>query len=116
MKLELLPILMRIASKLDIRPLVNNFKGLDIIRDGQKANQLTREQGATIVFELFADLLPQLTEDIGKDIIALVAAHKEISVKEAGKLDMMQAAKEILAERGVLDFFIKRLKMSLAPK
>ena len=114
--LEMLPLLMRIASKLDIRPLVNHFKGLDIINDGQKPNDLNREQMATIAFELTAELLPQMTEDIGKDIIALVAAQKEISAKDAGKLDMIKAITEVLTENGVLDFFMRRLNPNSGQK
>jgi hypothetical protein len=116
MKLDMLPFLLRIASKLDIRPLVKQFKGLDIVKDGQKAKGLTSEQMATIAFEIIAELLPQLTEGIGKDIIALVAAHKEISVKEAGKLNMVQAITDVLTEEGVLDFFARRLNLSFARK
>jgi len=116
MTLEMLPLLMRIASKLDIRPLVNHFKGVDIIKDGQKVKDINREQMATIAFELAAELLPQLTEDIGKDIIALVAAQKGISAKDAGKLDIIKAITDVLTESGVLDFFMRRLRLNSGQK
>ena len=116
MKLGMITHLLRISSKIDARPIVKHFKGLDIISNDQAAGQesgakikLNKEQMATVAFELAAELLPQLTEDIGKDIIMLVAAHKDLPIEEAERLDMIEAIVGVLTESGVMDFFSRRL-------
>jgi len=113
--LEQLPLLARIAAKIDLSAMGAVLRRKDLLPDGINKDDISTEQMMMIAFEVGAVIVPKM-EDISKDITELVAVKKGITVAEAGKLDAIQSIKDLLSEAGVLDFFIKRLKLATEPQ
>ncbi|MCL2518012.1 MAG: hypothetical protein FWF15_05560 [Oscillospiraceae bacterium] len=103
LKVKIIPVLAGIVSKIEIQPIIERMKTIDI-----SENQTT-EQQAIIVFELIAAITPQLGA-IAEDIPQLIALYKEISVEEAGELDFIEIIKELLGDKGIINFFSTALR------
>jgi hypothetical protein len=104
LKLEMVPVLLRMAAKIDIRPLIQSFSDSGAL----KGNETDREKLAAVAFTAAADLLPQLGQ-IGGDLVELVAANRGVTVQEAKQMDAIKELKELLTDTGVLGFFTKLL-------
>ena len=115
LKISVLPHLLKIVSKLDIKPAIAVLKGLDIFENvegkGKDAvkNELTREKLGILASEIFAELTPQLGK-IADDIPPLVAVYKGVSVEEAMELDATEVINEIMNDEGIISFFKRALQ------
>ncbi len=115
LKISVLPILLKIVSKLDIKPAVALLKGLDIFDDVQGKGAegvkkaLTREKMGQVAFEIIAELTPQLGK-IADDIPPLVAVYKGVSVEEAMDLDVAEIINELINDEGIITFFKRALQ------
>lgn len=107
LNIKSLPILLKIVSKLDMLPIVEKLKELDIFKDTkdpqEALNQLKGEKMMEAGFEVLSVLTPQL-EKIADFIPELAAAYKEITVEEAEKLDALALISEIINDEGIKAF------------
>lgn len=113
LNIKSLPILLKIVSKLDMLPIVEKLKELDIFKDTkdpqEALNQLKGEKMMEAGFEVLSVLTPQL-EKIADFIPELAAAYKEITVEEAEKLDALALISEIINDEGIKAFFSSALQ------
>lgn len=106
-KIALVPIMARILSKLDIKPVITKLKSIDIFEKGQQ--KVSNEEMGIIAFEILTDITPQL-DKIGADIPEFVAAYKGVSIAEANELDFADIINEIISDEGILTFFKRALR------
>lgn len=116
--IKTIPVLMKIVGKLDLKPLIDVLRELDIFKDPENAEdaakQLSKEKLGIVACEAVAALTPQL-EKIADDLPPLVAAYKEISVEEAEKLDAVEVLGEIIHDKGITSFFERLLRKKEEP-
>lgn len=108
-----MPILLKIVGKLDIKPIIEKLKGVDIFDDADSAEnavkQLSKEKLGVLAFEMLAEITPQLGK-IADDLPALAAAYKGVSIEEAKKLDAAEVINELITDEGVKTFFKRALR------
>lgn len=114
LSIRTIPLLMKIAAKLDTTPIIEKMKGLDVYNetkndDGTVTRELDREKVGLLGVEVFAELIPQLGK-VADDLPQLVAAYKNISIEDALDLDAVEVLKEIAADTGVVSFFKSALQ------
>ena len=111
--IKAMPILLKIVGKLDIKPVVEMLKGLDIFEEAKDAKdamlQFSREKVGVLACEIFAELTPQLGK-IADDLPPLVAAYSDISVEEAEKRDAAEFINDIIHDEGIVSFFKRALR------
>ncbi len=108
-----MPILLKIVGKLDVKPVVEKLKNIDIFdepKDGEDAlAQLSKEKLGVLAFEILGEITPQLGK-IADDLPPLVAAYKDVTVEEAKKLDAAEVINEMIYDDGVKGFFKRALR------
>lgn len=108
-----LPLLLKIIAKLNMSPIIEKLKTVDIFEDAKDAKdakkQLSREKVGVVAMEIFAEITPQLGK-IADDLPELVAAYKGVSIEEAKKLDAAEVINEIINDEGILSFFSRALR------
>ena len=108
-----MPHLLKIVGKLDITPVIEKLKTLDIFEDTNNAQdavaQLSKEKVGVLAMEIIAELAPQLGR-IADDLPPLVAAYKDISVEEAVKLDAAEVINDLINDEGITSFFKRALR------
>lgn len=113
LNIKSMAILLKITAKLDIKPVIDKLKNLDIFAEAKSPDeamkQLTKEKAATVGAEMFAAILPQL-DSVSDFLAEFVAAYKGVSVEEAEKLDAIEVIKELIGDSGVLNFFSSALR------
>lgn len=114
LSIRTIPLLMKIAAKLDTTPIIEKMKGLDVYNetkndDGTVTRELDREKVGLLGVEVFAELIPQLGK-VADGLPQLVAAYKNISIEDALDLDAVEVLKEIAADTGVVNFFKSALQ------
>ena len=106
-------ILLKIVGKLDIKPVVETLKELDIFDEAKDAKevklQFSREKVGVLACEIFAELTPQLGK-IADDLPPLVAAYYDISIEEAEKRDAAEVLNDIINDEGIVSFFKRALR------
>lgn len=126
-KIGMLPVLMRMVSKLDLKPIIERLKKIDIFDDentkddentenaketeqsgGIKA-KITAEQAGELTFEIIAELTPQL-DKIGEEIPEFVAQYEGISIEEAKERDIFEIFEKLKEEKGIGNFLSLALK------
>lgn len=120
LKIATMPILMRMASKIDMIPVIERLKKLDIIKDGQKvesdpAKRLTQEQLGVLAAEVMAEIIKQL-DRIADDLPELVASYKGLTVEQANECDALEVIDEIIHDKGIRGFFSRALRPNAEPK
>lgn len=120
LSIRTMPLLMKIAAKLDITPIVEKLKGVDIYsetqnEDGTVTRELDREKVGLLGFEVITEVMPQLGK-VADDLPALVAAYKNIPIEDALDLDAMEVLKEIVTDTGVMSFFKSALQKKVEPE
>lgn len=112
-----IPILFKIIGKIDIKPITQRLKEMDIFdepTDGKSAaRQLSKEKVGILAFEILGDITPQLGK-IADDLPPLIAAYKGISVDEAKKLDAVEVISELIHDAGIRSFFKTALRKKTA--
>jgi hypothetical protein len=101
-KTKALPVILRVVSKLDIKPIISKLKGLDL--KSAESGTLSSEDMAILAFEVFSEVIPQLGK-IEHDIVQFIADIKDIPIKEAEQLSALVSLQEIFADKELLDFF-----------
>ena len=119
LRINTIPHLMKIASKLDLVPVVEQLKSLDIFEDttggtGSALKQLSKEKVGLLGMEVIMAITPQLGK-IADDIVPLVAAYKDVSIDEAKKLDAAEIINEIITDDAIRNFFKLALRKKAAP-
>lgn len=114
LSIRTIPLLMKIAAKLDTTPIIEKMKGVDVYNetkndDGTVTRELDREKVGLLGVEVFAELIPQLGK-VADDLPQLVAAYKNIPIEDALDLDAVEVLKEIAADTGVVNFFKSALQ------
>lgn len=108
LKVKIIPLLSRIASKIDTKPIVEKLKAADIFKEAKDKNgaiaQLKGDKVVELGCELLPEILPQLGA-IGEDIPTLIALHYGVSVEEAGEKNLLEALKDIFSDSGITSFF-----------
>lgn len=119
LNIKSLAILMKITSKLDLTPVIEKLKNLDIFSDAKNKNdvkkQLTKEKMGEVAMECINALLPQLNT-IAEFLPELISAYKNITVEEAEQLDALQVMSEIIKDEGIITFFRHALPKKVEPK
>lgn len=114
-----MPILLKIVGKLDIKPVIEKLKEVDIFKDADNAadamKELSKEKLGVLACEMLAELTPQLGK-IADDLPPLVAAYKGVSVEEAAKLDAAEVLNEIIHDEGITTFFKRALRKKVEQK
>lgn len=113
LKISMIPVMTRIVSKLDLKPVFARLKDVDIFEDGKVA--MSMEQVGLLLAEVFAEIAPQL-DKVGAEIPEFVALYKGMTVEEAGELDIFEVFKELKTDKGILDFFGSALQKKVEPK
>ena len=121
LKIGMLPVLMRMVSKLDLKPIIQKLKKLDIFdvenmeQNSEAAPKITAEQAGELAFEIIAELTPQL-DKIGEEIPEFVAQYEGISVEEAKNRDIFEVIKKLKEEKGIVNFLSLALKKTTGQK
>ena len=120
LSIRTIPLLMKIAAKLDTTPIIEKMKGVDVYNetkndDGTVTRELDREKVGLLGVEVFAELIPQLGK-VADDLPILVAAYKNIPIEDALDLDAMEVLKEIVTDTGVMSFFKSALQKKVEPE
>lgn len=114
-----MPLLMKIAAKLDIKPIIEKLKTADIfdeLKDKESVTkQLNKEKIGLLGAEVITDILPQLGK-VADDLPPLIAAYKNISIEEAYNLDAAEVINEIIHDDGILNFFKTALRKKVEPE
>lgn len=95
--------MLRIISKLDAKPIIEKLKKIDF-KSLDTSNSLSNEDKAILGAECISELLPQLGK-IEDDIIPLISALKDIPLKEAEELDLVQVMNELWNDGDLIGFF-----------
>lgn len=111
--IKTMPMLLKIVAKLDIKPVIEKLKEIDIFDEPTNTEdaikQLSKEKVATLAFEMLAELTPQFGK-IADDLPPLVAAYKNIPIAEAEQLDAAEVINEIIRDEGITTFFKRALR------
>lgn len=103
-----MPILLKAVGKLDIKPIIEKLKNLDIFeepKDGENALvQLSKEKVGMLAFEILSEITPQLGK-IADDLPPLVAEYKGVTLEEAKNLNAAEVINEMICDDGVRNFF-----------
>lgn len=108
LKVKMIPLLSRIASRIDTKPIVAKLKAADIFEEAKDKKGLIAQLTGAKAVELGVDLLPEILCQlgaIGADIPELIALHYGISTEEAGEKDLLEAFKDIFSDTGITSFF-----------
>lgn len=114
--LKAFPKLLKIAAKLDIEPLIEPLKDMDIFAEPKSKEDVTRQLSKEKIGIIGMTILARVTPQIGKiadDIPDLVAAYKDISIEEANKLNAFEAVNELIHDDGIQKYFFDSLKKKL---
>lgn len=113
-----MPILLKIIGKLDIKPVVEKLKNIDVFEETENAEeavkQLSKEKVGSLAMEVLTEVTPQLGK-IADDLPQLVAAYKDVSIKEANKLDAAEIINELINDEGIKSFFSRALRKKSEP-
>jgi len=111
--IKTMPILLTIVSKLDIKPVIEKLKTVDIFENTKNkkdaVKQLSKEKVGILAAEIITDLTPQLGK-VADDLPQFVAAYKGVSLEEAMELDAAEVINEIINDEGVVTFFKRALR------
>lgn len=117
LKIATIPVISRMISKIDLAPIIERVKTVDIFDDtvqeegaekGAK-KALSPEKVGVLGAEVIAELMPQL-DKIGADIPEFVALYKGVSLKEANELDFAEVLNELVYDEGIRSFFTVALR------
>lgn len=113
LKIKTIPVLTRIISKLDTKPVLDALKDADIFdkANGKKdaVKQLSGEKAAELGFNVLAAITPQLGR-IGEDIPEFVSLYYGISREEADEKDLAEVINDLINDKGIRDFFATALR------
>lgn len=112
--IKTMPTLLKIVGKLDIKPVIEKMKGVDIFNDtkddnGKEVKELSKEKVGILAMETIVEITPQLGR-IADDLPPLVAAYYDISLEEAYKKDAAEVINDLINDEGIVSFFKRALR------
>lgn len=108
LKIAIVPITLKIISKLDLQPIIERLKGADI---GENGN-IKAEAAGILAAEVLAAITPQLGK-IADDIPEFIAIYKGISPADAKELDLERVLDEITHDEALIGFFSRKFKAAI---
>jgi len=109
-KTKALPIILRVTSKIEVKPIIERLKSLDF-KSLDNGGALSKEEAAILFFEMIAEITPQLGK-IEDDIIPLIATLKDVSEEVAKDLPLLETFEELLTDKELVSFFKRALMKS----
>jgi len=113
LNIKTMPLLLKIVSRIDIAPVIERVKSLDVFKDSKNPQealtQLKSDKAVEVAAEVLAAIMPQF-DKIADYIPELVAAYKNITVTEAEQLDAAEVINEIIFDDGIKSFFSRALR------
>ncbi len=113
LKVATIPVLTRMLAKIDITPIIERLKGIDIFKAPESAEEakkeLDPEKVGVVGAEIIAEIMPQI-DKIGADIPEFIALYKGVSLKEANELDFAVVLNELINDSGIRSFFSVALR------
>jgi hypothetical protein len=113
LKVATVPVLTRMLAKLDISPIVERLKKVDIFKTPEDAKEAVKEldpeKVGVVGAEIIAEIMPQI-DKIGVDIPEFIALYKGVSIKEANELDFAVVLNELINDEGIRSFFSVALR------
>lgn len=103
-KTKALPVILRLVSKLDAKPIIQKLKSVDLKSLDNGKGKLSQEDAVLLGFEVLTEIIPQLGR-IEDDIIPFIAAVKDVTIEEAGEMDFLVVIKEIFTDKELTSFF-----------
>lgn len=113
LKIKTVPVLTRMISKIDVKPVLSALKNADVFdaaankQDAMK--QLTAEKAGELAFELLGEITPQL-DKIGEEIPQFVSLYKDVTLEEAGEMDLGEIINELINDEGIRTFISRALR------
>lgn len=113
LKIKTIPVLTRIVSKLDVKPIVESLKAADVFKEakGKKdaMKQLKGDKAVELGFEILPSILPQL-DRIGAELPEFVSLYYGISLEDAEEKDLAEVINDLINDKGIRDFFATALR------
>ena len=113
LKIKTSPVLLRIISKLDVKPIMEKMKEANIFKDtGSKSAALAEIKGEKAVelgFELIAEIMPQLYK-IADDFTEFVSLYEGVTIEEAMEYDLAEIINKLINDEGIRNFFSTALR------
>lgn len=109
-KAKALPVILRTVSKLELKPIIERLKKVDL--KSVESGALSKEDQAILAFEVFSEFLPQLGK-IDGEILQLIADCRDITIKEASELNIIEALQGLLADEDLMAFIQSLMKKSV---
>lgn len=106
-KTKALPIILRVTSKIEVKPIIERLKSLDL-KSLDNGGKLSKEEAAILFFEMIAEITPQLGK-IEDDIVPLIAVLKDVSEDEAKELSIFDVFNELASDKELVSFFKRAL-------
>lgn len=108
--IKTIPVLSRMISKIDIKPIIDTMKSADIFSEKDlEGGKLKSEKALEFGTMLFASIAPQLG-DIGEDIPEFVQMYKNCTREEAEQMDFFGVLTEVINDEGIRGFSPVRSK------
>lgn len=113
LKIKTIPVLSRIISKIDLKPVIRALKNADIFDKSENAKeavkQLNKEKAAELAFEIISEITPQL-DKIGEDLPEFVSLYYGITREEADEKDFGEVVNDLIHDEGIRGFFSTALR------
>lgn len=114
LRIATIPHLTKIVAKLDLKPVIEQLKKVDIFDDKKPViEQLSKEKLGILGMEVLTAVTPQLGK-IADDLVPLIAAYKNVSLEEAENLDALEVISEIAHDKAIRNFFKSALRKKAA--
>lgn len=113
LKVKTIPVLLRIVSKLDVKPIMKKLKEADVFKGtGTKAEAIAEikgEKAMELGVEVIAEIMPQI-DKIGEELPEFVSLYKGVTIDEAGEYDFAEIVNELIHDEGIRNFFSTALR------
>lgn len=113
LKIKTIPVLTRIISKIDVKPIVESLKNADIFKESKGKKDALKQLSGEKAVELGFEILPEITVQlgaIGEDIPEFVALYYGISEEEAAEKDFAEVFNDLIHDEGIRGFFSTALR------
>lgn len=113
LNIKAMPLLLKIIARIDIKPVIEKVRGLDVFKDAKNPQEALKELKSETAVEVAAEVLAVITpqfDKIADYIPELVAAYKGVTVEEAERLDAADVINEIVNDDGIKTFFSHALR------
>ena len=109
-KAKALPVILRVVAKLELKPIIERLKKVDL--KSVESGALSSEDKAILAFEVLSEFIPQLGK-IDGEILQLIADTRDITIKEASELNIIDALQGIFMDEDLIAFIQSLMKKSV---